>query len=169
MVRTKGIIYKGQDSFHGETDTDLKLQLESQVNSLLKYKNEQLMVYAAGLDLPDNRIKVLYPQYLEANRKLDDLKIGALGENHPTRVAQAEQAQSLLRQLDEAVVSLRATLQAKLASESLNSVEANNLREEAIKRGLDAQDYIDAKREFETDQQLLDAMKLKQIKEKSGR
>ncbi|MEY3895762.1 MAG: hypothetical protein RLZZ214_1282 [Verrucomicrobiota bacterium] len=36
-------------------------------------------------------------------------------------------------------------------------------REEAIKRGLDAQDYADAKRDFEADQQLLQAMKLKQI------
>lgn len=35
--------------------------------------------------------------------------------------------------------------------------------EEAIRRGLDAQDYVDAKRDFETDQQLLQQMKLKQI------
>jgi hypothetical protein len=38
-------------------------------------------------------------------------------------------------------------------------------REEAIKRGLDAQEYEDAKREFETDQQLLQEMKLKQMAE----
>ena len=38
-------------------------------------------------------------------------------------------------------------------------------RDEAIKRGLDAQDYVDAKREFETDQELLQQMKLKQIGE----
>ncbi len=36
-------------------------------------------------------------------------------------------------------------------------------REEAITRGLDAQDYVEAKRDFETDQQLLQQMKLKQI------
>ncbi len=44
--------------------------------------------------------------------------------------------------------------------------EANKLadaREEAIKRGLDAQDYVDAKRDFETDQELLQKMRLKQI------
>ena len=38
-------------------------------------------------------------------------------------------------------------------------------REEAIQRGLDAQDYIDAKREFETDQALLAAMKQKLAEE----
>jgi polysaccharide biosynthesis transport protein len=70
-------------------------------------------------------------------------------------------------QLDEGVVNLRATLQAKLvmASDSLKSLEImkDETREEAIKRGLDAQDYVDAKREFETDQQLLQSMKLKQM------
>ena len=39
----------------------------------------------------------------------------------------------------------------------------DDAREEAIKRGLDAQDYADAKRDFESDQQLLQALKLKQI------
>ena len=37
---------------------------------------------------------------------------------------------------------------------------------EATKRALDAQDYVDAKRDFETDQELLQEMKLRQISEK---
>ena len=80
IVRTKGIIYKGQDSFYGQSGVDEdqgarsalqtfneleqeKMQLESQINSLLKYDSDQLMVYAAGLNLPDNIIRNLYPQY----------------------------------------------------------------------------------------------------------
>lgn len=39
----------------------------------------------------------------------------------------------------------------------------NDQREESIKRGLDAQDYGDAKRDYESDQQLLSAMKLRQV------
>ena len=170
IVRTKGIIYKGQDASYSQPgaaknaleahDEFLgeKRQLESQINSLLKYDNEQLIMYAAGLDLPENSIKVLYPQYLEAKRKLEDIHLKGLGEKHPTRVTQVEQTQAILHQLDEGVVNLRATLQAKLETAT-----------EAIKRGLDAQNYVDAKRDFETNQQLLDAMKQKQIKEKSGR
>ncbi|MES2659004.1 MAG: von Willebrand factor type A domain-containing protein [Verrucomicrobiota bacterium] len=42
-------------------------------------------------------------------------------------------------------------------------VAENDTNGEAIKRGLDAQDYVDAKRDFEADQQLLQEMKLKQI------
>ncbi len=39
--------------------------------------------------------------------------------------------------------------------------------EEAARRVLDAQDYVDAKREFETDQKLLQEMKLKLLSEKA--
>jgi len=186
IVRTKGIIYKGQDSFYGssgvnedqgaqdalETYNQLeqeKMQLESQINSLLKYDSDQLIVYAAGLNLPDNVIKNLYPQYLERVLQLNSLKTSGLGDNHPTVKAAKEQIEGMKRQLDEGVVNLRATLQAQLnmAIDRLKSVEVrrDDTREEAIKRGLDAQDYVDAKRDFETDQELLQQMKLKQVAE----
>jgi capsular exopolysaccharide synthesis family protein len=190
IVRTKGIIYKGQDSFYnqGGVDEDLgarsalqvyheleqeKLQLESQISSLLKYDSDQLMVYAAGLNLPDNVIRTLYPQYLDAKRQLDAFKVNGLGDKHPTVQVALDQIEKLKRQLEEGVVNLRATLQAQLdlASNRLKSVEVrkDETREEAIKRGLDAQDYVDAKREFETDQQLLNQMKIKQIGESISR
>jgi polysaccharide biosynthesis transport protein len=190
IVRTKGIIYKGEDSFYGTTgvDEDLgarnalqafhqieqdKMQLESQISSLLKYDSDQLMVYASGLDLPDNIIRNLYPQYLERKRELEGLKINGLGDMHPTILAAAENLNAMKRQLDEGVVNLRATLSAQLdlASNRLKKVEAMKdlTREEAIKRGLDAQDYVDAKREFETDQELLQTMKLRQVAETISR
>lgn len=184
IVRTKGIIYKGQDSFYGQSGVDedqaarsalqtyneleaQKLQLESQINSLLKYDSDQLMRYAAGLDLPENIIKMMYPQYLESIRAMSDLKINGLGENHPTVKAAKEQISAMKRQLEEGVVNLRATLQAQLsmASDRLKKVEVmkDKTREDAIGRGLDAQDYVDAKRDFETDQELLSTMRLEQI------
>jgi len=186
IVRTKGIIYKGQDSFYGQSGVDEdqgarnalqtynqleqdKMQLESQINSLLKYKSDDLMVYAGGLNLPENVIKSLLPQYNDAKRTLDTLKINGLGDRHPTVLAAADQIQAMKRQLDEGVVNLRATLQAQLdmATDRLAKVAVmkDDSREEAIKRGLDAQDYVDAKRDFETDQQLLQTMRLKQIGE----
>ena len=186
IVRTKGIIYKGTDSFYGQSGVDEdqgaknalqtfhqleqeKMQLESQISSLLKYDSDQLMVYAAGLDLPDNIIRNLLPLYQQARRDLEGLKINGLGDRHPTVLSAVDQIEAMKKQLDEGVVNLRATLKAKLdlATESLKSVEVmkDETREEAIKRGLDAQDYVDAKREFETDQELLQTMKLKLIGE----
>ena len=186
IVRTKGIIYKGTDSFYGQSGVDEdqgartaleayneleqeKRKLESQIGSLLKYDSDQLMVYAAGLDLPDNIIRNLYPLYLEAKRQLDGYRINGLGPRHPTVMAAVDQIENMKRQLDEGVVNLRATLTAQLdlAADRLKSVEAmkDETREEAIKRGLDAQDYVDAKRDFETDQELLQTMRLKQMGE----
>ena len=182
IVRTKGIIYKGQDSFYNQgvdaedqgarsalqTYHELeqeKLQLESQINSLLKYDNEQLMVYAAGLYLPDNTVRKLYPEYLETKRQLDADKAKGLGSEHPTVRAKVAQIEALKRQIDESVVNLRATLQTQLdmASERLKSVGAmkDKAGEDAINRALDSQAYVDAKKDFETAQELLQRMKLK--------
>lgn len=190
IVRNKGIIYKGQDSFYntGGVDEDQgarnalqvfheieqeKLQLESQISSLLKYDSDQLMVYAGGLNLPDNIIRTLYPQYQEAKRQLDGLKISGLGDRHPTILVAVDQIENMKRQLDEGVVNLRATLQAQLdlAVNRLKSMEVmkDETRDEAIKRGLDAQDYVDAKKDFETDQRLLQIMREKQIGENISR
>ncbi len=186
IVRSRGIIYRGPDSFYNQSGVDedkgardaletynnllkQKLQLESQINSLLKYDVDQLMVMS-GLDLPENIIKNLYPQYLEATRQLSNLKINGLGDRHPTVLAAVQEISAMKKQLDEGVVNLRATLQAQLdlASDQLKNMEGmkNDTREEAIKRGLDAQDYVEAKRNFETDQELLQTMKLKQVGER---
>lgn len=186
IVLTKDIIYKGEDSFYntGGVDEDQgarnaletynkllqeKMQLESQINSLLKYEAEQMMAFAAGLDLPDNIIRNLYPQYMEAKRLLDTLKTEGYGDLHPKVLAAEEQIRNMKKDLNEGVVNLRETLRAQLdlATNRLKGVEEmkNKTREEAIKRGLDAQDYVDAKRDFETEQELLQTMRLKLIGE----
>ncbi len=186
IVKTKGIIYTGDDSFYRqggfdegqsargalETFNELekdKMQLESQIKTLLKFDSDQLTLYAAGLNLPDNIVKVLHPQYLEQKRVLETLKMGGLGPRHPVVLANTEMVDQMKGDLDEGVVSLRATLQAQLdlAADRLSKVEVlkDDKREEAIARGLDAQDYVDAKREFETDQALLQNLKIKLIGE----
>ncbi|MGB0292173.1 MAG: GumC family protein [Luteolibacter sp.] len=190
IVRTKEIIYRGNEAFFNSRPTDEdrgaryaletyhmieqeKLQLESQIASLLKYDSDQLMVYAAGLDLPENTIRTLYPEYLKEQRNIESLSINGLGKKHPKVVAATDHLSKLKEQLDGGVVALRATLQAQLewVSQRLERVEAvkDASKQEAIKRGLDAQDYVDAKREFETDQELLQSLKLKQIAETISR
>ena len=190
IVRTKGIIYKGYGSFYGQSGGNedqweydalnlyqkllqAKMQLEAQINCLLKYDGDQLMVYAAGLDLPETTIKTLYPQYKEATRQLESLKTNGRDEKDPEVLAATARINAMKRQLDEGVVNLRATLKAQLdlAVERLKHDEntKDSAREDAIKRGLDAQDYVDAKRDFETDQQLLQQMKIKQMGETISR
>jgi capsular polysaccharide biosynthesis protein len=186
IVRTKGIIYRGQDSFYGQSgvDEDLgaktalqvaeemkqeKMQLESQIGSLAKYDDDKLMDYAAGLNLPDNILRSQYPLYLDAKRQLDGHRANGLADNHPTVIAAKDQITKMKADLDESVVNMRGTLKAQLdlANQRLKSVEAvrDETREGAIRKGLDAQDYVDARRDFERDQELLQQMKLKKTGE----
>ncbi len=186
IVRSKGIIYYGPDSYYQRTGMEddngaksaldtfnqletEKMQLESMIQSLLKYSADQLMVYASGLQLPDNVIQTLYPKYLEQKTQFEGLKRQGLGLQHPTMLASAQVLESMKKQLDEGVVSLRDTLQAKLELAEARYKRAltskNEKRTDAIKRGLDAQDYVDAKRDFESEQEMLQQMKLKLIAE----
>lgn len=189
IVRTKDIIYTGGDSFYNNQGMDealgantavqsfhqleqLKVELESQIQTLLNYEGDSLMVYASGLNLPDNIIRVLYPEYLAAKRRLDNLRTEGLGNRHPTVESAAQNIELMKKQLDDGVLNLRETLQVQLelASNRLARVEVmkDDKREEAIQRGLANHDYVDAKREFESAQAMLQQMEIKLIGEKIG-
>jgi len=146
-----------------------KMQLETQIESLLKYDSEQLLIYASGLDLPDNIIKNLYPQFLELKRQIDGLKASGLGDRHPTVQTNARVLTLMKSQLEEGVVNLRTRLQGQLETAKERLAKAEEKMDEskkvAVETGIDIQDYIDAKRNFETDQALLEQMKLKLISE----
>ncbi len=113
IVRTKGILPSGPplDAYKIEQD---KIQLESQIKSLLNYTSDQLLVYASGLDLPENDIKNLYPKYLEQKRRLDQLKTQGLGETHPTIQAESKNLANTRKQLEEGVTTLRESLMDQL-------------------------------------------------------
>lgn len=187
IVREKGIIFSGNESIFGfgggVDDVDnarsaadayakleqSKIELESQIKSLLQYTSDQLMVYASGLDLPENIVKTLYPQYLEMQNDLDAAKTQGLGDRHPTVLELSGRIANMKKQLDEGVVNLRQVLNAKLdmaraSLEKMGDLKSGK-RDDAVKRGIDTQDYVDAKRAFETDLELLQSMKLKFVTE----
>ncbi|BCU76185.1 von Willebrand factor type A domain-containing protein [Luteolibacter sp. LG18] len=142
ILRAKQIILTGQESIYrsdineddrgavSARDTANKLeqekvQLESQIQTLQKYDNDQLLSYAAGLNLPENVLKTVYPQYLEQQRALGKLKAEGLADSHPTVQAQAQALAKTKRQLDDGVTSLRETLTAqyKVADDRLAKVK----------------------------------------------
>ncbi len=88
-----------------------KVELESQVETLLRYDDEQLMTYAAGLQLPDNLIRT---QYLESKRQLESLKQSGLAGDHPEVIQLQEVVEQMERDLAEGTEALRETLQARL-------------------------------------------------------
>jgi len=181
IVRTKGIVYRGDDPALARGDSEVaakdasqlltqeKIQLESQIQSLLKYKDDQLLTYASGLDLPENTVKTLYPQYLETRRELEDAKNKGLGERHPDIQKLTQQTENLKKDLDEETRNLRATLEAqtRLTDARLAKVETlkGEKKDDAIQRGLDTQDYVAAKQNFETELEKLQKLKLRMVTE----
>lgn len=186
IVRTKGIIYYGTDSamrYAGMDDengtiqamktfTDLeteRMQLESMIKTLLKYDSDQLMSYAAGLDLPDNVIRTLYPRYLETKTMYEGAKNQGLGDNHPLMLSKTQELAAMRKQLDEGVVSLRDILKAKLELATARYDRAKSAlalkKGETITTSMDRQDYEEAKKAFETEQEMLQQMRIRKIAE----
>jgi polysaccharide biosynthesis transport protein len=187
IIRQEGIIYRGdKNEFQGsgfdeadEAETAArefdrldreKIQLESQIETLLKYDGPQLMNYAAGLSLPDNIIPSLLPQYQTAKRDYDSAKSSGLGEKHPKMVSMATNLTGMEQNLVEAVANLRETLKAKLelSKEQLSrlKIRMDSTIDEAINEGIANQTFIDAKNEFESSQRLLETLQVKEIAER---
>jgi capsular exopolysaccharide synthesis family protein len=141
------------------------MQLDSQIKSLLQYSAEDLLVFAAGLDLPDNIIKALYPQYLQLKREIDGLKASGYGDKHPTILSNQQVLDSMKAQLDEGVVNLRTRLQGQLdmIKERLEQakLKKDSTKKDALERSIDTREYEEAKRNFEQKQDVLDTMKIK--------
>ncbi|QJE96151.1 GumC family protein [Luteolibacter luteus] len=187
IIRQEKIIYQGDQSlfqgsggFNEADDAENatkaflaleqdKIQLESQIETLLKYDGEQLLNYAGGLGLPDNIIPTLLPQYQEQKREFEGMKSSGLGSRHPTVEGQAAIIDKMQQDLVEAVANLREILKAKLelAKEQSLKLEArmNEKKDGAIKKGIANQAFVDAKNDFETSQRLLEQLKIKQISE----
>ena len=186
ISRTKDIIYYGDPEmsrgggFEEDSEAthalnswveleDERMNLESQVQNLLKYDSEALLIYASGLDLPDNIIKSLYPQYLEQMRQIEGLKASGLGNRHPTILSNIRIMERTKEQLDEGVVNLRSRLQGNLVlvKERLEKgeIRKRQTKKDALERSIDTTDYVDAKRDFETEEALLRQMKLKLVTE----
>jgi capsular exopolysaccharide synthesis family protein len=186
ISRTKDIIYYGDPEmsrgggFEEDSEAthalnswveleDDRMNLESQVQNLLKYDSEALLIYASGLDLPDNIIKSLYPQYLEQMRQIEGLKASGLGNRHPTILSNIRIMERTKEQLNEGVVNLRSRLQGnlELVKEQLEKSETRKrqTKKDALERSIDTTDYVDAKRDFETEQALLSQMKIKLVTE----
>ncbi|MEM9236067.1 MAG: hypothetical protein AAGB14_04760 [Verrucomicrobiota bacterium] len=167
-----------QTQLQNTNDAYFKLQdqiimLNGQIETLRKYDGDQLLTYASGLDLPENIIRSLHPQYLEATRKLDALKLAGLGDRHPSIKQQGEIVEGMRRDLNEGVIALRETLRAQLelvkdqvvwhtSEASWNGIMflGPNLKEPTT-----PENFAEIKAELESAQRILELLKIKLIGE----
>ncbi len=184
IVETKGIVYKGGESIFGAApvgaDEDAvarsatmsyeqleqdKVQLESQIETLLKYDSDQLIDFAAGLNLPENTVKRVKPEFDAAKTQLIALKASGLGERHPRVLAQGQIINDFRKQLDEGVAALRDTLRAQLDLTKERLLRMEDLKKErrdvAVKTGIDTYDFVEAREDFERACMMLEKMEEK--------
>lgn len=107
-----------------------KRQLEIQIKTLLRLENDDLIKYAAGLNLPDSGVAALYEQYQAAKQGISAMQATGLGERHPQIVMAQVSLSKLEEDLRASVVVLREILETQLnlvdgQLEKLNEVLEN--------------------------------------------
>ncbi|NNC90844.1 MAG: polysaccharide biosynthesis tyrosine autokinase [Akkermansiaceae bacterium] len=169
-VRGSGEIGRSQEDIYKTAERQLyelereKQQLDIQIKTLLKLESDDLMKYAAGLNLPNNGVTTLYEAFQSTVRELDALRASGLGARHPNVAMLARKVDSIKGDLERTVVALREILQTQLELvesrlEKMGEVVSHR-RDAAVDKALESHDYIEAKREYEQAQQMLQSMKL---------
>ncbi|MDB4809394.1 polysaccharide biosynthesis tyrosine autokinase [bacterium] len=146
-----------------ETQAD---QIEIQIKKLFDLSNEELISYAAGLDLPLNQVTAYANQNRAALDTKLDLAAQGLGAKHPDMVTMDQRAASAMKKAHEEVVSLRAVLQTKLELVERQVIKmremVDNRKEDAISLSLKQSTYTQAKEQYEQARAMLSSMKIKQ-------
>jgi polysaccharide biosynthesis transport protein len=146
-----------------ETQRD---QIEIQIKELVGMDNEDLVTYAAGLDLPENQVTYYYTQYREAIEQKGTLVAQGLAARHPDIIAVEERAEGAMEYARKEAVSLKAVLKTKL---ELINRQVERMREMVDARQGDTVDlslrqhhYTQAKETYEQSRAMLSEMKIKQ-------
>ncbi len=111
--RSEEVLYElaERQLYEQEAERD---QLENQVKTLAKLDSEELMKYAAGLNLPQNGVTKLYEEFIESERELVNLQGSGLGEEHPNVAMLKLNNAEKRKDLDRAVASLREILKTQM-------------------------------------------------------
>lgn len=146
-----------------ETQAD---QLEIQIKKLVELSSDDLISYAAGLDLPQNQVTMYANQNREAKDRKLDLTAQGLGAKHPDIVAMDQRAASAMENAHREVISLKAVLQTNL---ELVTRQVKKMREmvedrrgDTIELSLKQNRYNQAKEAYEQSREMLRDMKVQQ-------
>jgi succinoglycan biosynthesis transport protein ExoP len=146
-----------------EQDRD---RLKIQIDKLVKTSAEEMIPTAAGLELPENQVSVLYQQFQETNRNIDSQGAQGLGPNHPTILTLKKQASNLMRDAESAVTSLKDVLTTRinLVDRQVERMKETVLNKKDITVDLSMRqhEYNSAKEEYEQSRDLLREMKIQQ-------
>ncbi|MBN8457193.1 MAG: hypothetical protein J0M04_05060 [Verrucomicrobia bacterium] len=84
------------------------------ISDISKYDRDQLLTYAAGLNLPDSPIKTLHPKYLALKADIAALRKQGFGDQHPFLAPKIKELDAVATQIDLALDKLKGSIQPKL-------------------------------------------------------
>lgn len=147
-------------------------QYQIYIDRLAELDSEQVLRYAAELPVDNNSVRSLHADFLTSKREIEALKASGLGVRHPTVMVQKERLAGLRQDLDNAVATLRESLQTnfEMISEQLVVMEntSEKQEQELVDLATDLHDYKEAQREYESSLALLQELKLKHSSERVG-
>lgn len=145
-----------------ETQAD---QIKIQIDKLVQLTSEELISYAAGLDLPQNQVTAYANQNRVAVDRMLDLSAQGLGQKHPDMVTMNQRAKGALEKAHEEVVSLKEVLKTKLDLVEKQVLKMREMvddrKEDAISLSLKQTNYTQAKEQYEQARGMLREMKFK--------
>ena len=145
-----------------ETQAD---QIKIQIDKLVQLTSEELISYAAGLDLPQNQVTAYANQNRQAVDRMLDLSAQGLGRKHPDMVTMNQRAKGALEKAHEEVVALKEVLKTKLDLVEKQVLKMREMvddrKEDAINLSLKQTNYTQAKEKYEQARGMLREMKFK--------
>lgn len=140
-------------------------ELDTMIKSINSLNADEVIRYAANLEAAGQDLKSLYPEYQAQLRILTGMQVQGLGPNHPTVLSQKGSAESLYKQLQASVVSLKDSLNIKRASKVAEMEDLKKrlaeVKEVAVTNVILMTTIQGVQKEFETQQSMLDRMREK--------
>ncbi|MCH2065145.1 MAG: polysaccharide biosynthesis tyrosine autokinase [Roseibacillus sp.] len=141
-----------------------KSQLENQIEQLLTLRDEELVDFAEGLQLPGSQVPALRARLQQSRLSLETMKASGLGRKHPSIEMALIAQKEMNEDLKGAVVVLRELLKTQLGLVNGQLAKIKDRVEErrfdAVDKALQSQDYVEAKQDYETAKAMLSQMKL---------
>ena len=141
-------------------------QLEIQIKKLIGIDDEDLIRTAAGLELPENQVSVLYNQYEKMVRDRRSVIANGLGEMHPTVKGMDQTIKDLMADARKAVVTLKEVLNTRLNLVDSQVAKMEDMvgekKNQTVDLSMQQHKYNSAKDEYEQARALYREMKLQQ-------
>ena len=160
-----------ESMFHGarrqlaafETSRD---QIKIQIKNLVDMPSEDLIRYAAGLDLPENQVTYYYTNHRASLEMRTTMIAQGLGAKHPDIIAVEERAKGAMAYAQKEAASLKAVLSTKLELINLQVERMSEMvtqrQDDTVELSLKQHTYNQAKEVYQQSRMLLREMKFKQ-------